>query len=132
VRDEFLSRWLRRADRDLQVAENELHTVTGDVVTEAVCFHAQQAVEKYLKAYLVSRQVKFTRTHNLELLQKQCSDSDPDFSTLELTRLSFYAVEVRYPDELNEPSLADATASVGLARHVKLLVQRKVAVTENT
>ena len=132
MRDEFLSRWLRRADRDLQVAENELHTVTGDVVTEAVCFHAQQAVEKYLKAYLVSRQVKFTRTHNLELLQKQCSDSDPDFSTLELTRLSFYAVEVRYPDELNEPSLADATASVGLARHVKLLVQRKVAVTENT
>jgi len=132
VRDEYLSRWLRRADRDLQVAENELHTVTGDVVTEAVCFHAQQAVEKYLKAYLVSRQVKFTRTHNLELLQKQCSDSDPDFSILELTRLSFYAVEVRYPDELNEPSLADATASVGLARHVKLLVQRKLAAIENT
>lgn len=132
MRDEYLSRWLRRADRDLQVAENELHTVTGDVVTEAVCFHAQQAVEKYLKAYLVSRQVKFTRTHNLELLQKQCSDSDPDFSILELTRLSFYAVEVRYPDELNEPSLADATASVGLARHVKLLVQRKLAAIENT
>ena len=124
--DAYLARWLRHADRDLHVAENELHTLTGDVITEAVCFHAQQAVEKYLKGYLVAKQIKFPRTHNLELLLELCGADDPDFSATDVTRLSFYAVEIRYPDEFLEPSLDDATESVRIAQGMGLLVRKKL------
>lgn len=124
--DAYLARWLLYADRDLRVADNELHTLTGDVITEAVCFHAQQAVEKYLKGYLVARQIKFPRTHNLELLQGLCSADDPAFAATDVTRLSFYAVEVRYPDEFLEPSLDDATESVRIAQGMGQLVRKKL------
>ena len=127
MRDEYLTRWLQKADRDLRVAENEMHTLSGDVVTEAVCFHAQQAVEKYIKAFLISKQIKFPRTHNIEVLLELCGPADPDFSTLDLTRLSFYAVEVRYPDELDEPSLHDAERSLEIARSIRVLVFRRLA-----
>ena len=36
------------------------------------CFHAQQCAEKYLKAILISRQVAFSKTHDLLLLNDQC------------------------------------------------------------
>ena len=39
---------------------------------DAVCFHAQQAAEKALKAWLAVADVPIPRTHNLEDLQAQC------------------------------------------------------------
>ncbi len=36
--------------------------------TDTVCFHAQQCVEKYLKAVLVSEAIDFPKTHDLEEL----------------------------------------------------------------
>jgi len=41
-----------------------------EIVTDAVCFHCQQAVEKLLKAYLISKNVEFGRIHDLETLLK--------------------------------------------------------------
>jgi HEPN domain-containing protein len=98
MNDEYLQKWLLRADNDLKVAEHEMAVPQEELVTEAVCFHCQQAVEKYLKAYLVRRSVDFGKTHNLEYLVELCSKQDEEFCTLEVGNLTFYAVEVRYPD----------------------------------
>jgi len=68
---------------------------------DTACFHAQQAAEKYLKAYLTARSLAFPFVHNLEKLIEICSESDPDFSSVKSlgADLTPYAVELRYDDE---------------------------------
>lgn len=53
--------WLRRARSDLALASGD--RALADVLYEDLCFHAQQAAEKAIKAVLVHRQVAFPRTH---------------------------------------------------------------------
>ena len=64
-----------------------------------VCFHAQQCVEKYLKAWLQEANIPFPRTHDLKELLELIVPSvpiwqvwEPDFSSL-----FKYAVATRYP-----------------------------------
>jgi len=69
--------------------------------TDIICFHAQQAAEKLLKGYLTYKNVKTSRTHDISFLLELCIELDEDFSSLDieaLEGLTFYAVEVRYPD----------------------------------
>jgi HEPN domain-containing protein len=70
---EYVRRWLTKANNDLKVAEHEIVLRPEDMVTEAICFHCQQAVEKFLKAYLITNEIEFGRTHNLEYLLELCS-----------------------------------------------------------
>lgn len=71
---------------------------------EILCFHAQQAAEKALKAVLASREIDFPYTHDIgELVSTleqngvECTDISP-----EANRLTRYAVFTRYPG-LSEP-----------------------------
>ena len=59
--------WVRKAENDLV---NAVHTLKlgADGPTDTVCFHAQQCIEKYLKALLVLRAIDFPKTHDLEKL----------------------------------------------------------------
>ncbi|MHC4620270.1 MAG: HEPN domain-containing protein [Planctomycetota bacterium] len=126
MKDEYLQKWLLRADNDLKVAEHEMAAPQEEVVTEAVCFHCQQAAEKYLKAYLVRRSVDFGKTHNLEYLVELCSKEDEEFRTLEVGNLTFYAVEVRYPDGFYTPSVEEAHESIEIAKRVQEFVVKKI------
>ena len=56
--------WVQKAENDLKNAVNTLK-MGEDCPTDTVCFHAQQCVEKYLKAFLVSRDIDFPRTHDI-------------------------------------------------------------------
>ena len=102
--DDYLEKWLSKAEDDLTVAEHEMATPEDERVTDAVCFHCQQAVEKYLKTYLIRCNVDFGKTHNLEYLLELCSKQDEEFSAIEVSNLTFYAVEVLYPGEFYTPS----------------------------
>ena len=64
-------------------------------------FHAQQAVEKALKAVMCMRGLEYRRTHDLEELAAQLEDAGdaPQVTQAELSRLTPYAVEYRYDDE---------------------------------
>jgi len=77
--DEYVKKWLIKANNDLKVAENEMKLPPEEMVTEAVCFHSQQAVEKILKAYLITKNVEFGKTHNLEYLLELCVKEDSEF-----------------------------------------------------
>ena len=44
-----------------------------------ICFHFQQAAEKYLKAYIIHNNLEFWKTHDLPLLLKQCVSIDSAF-----------------------------------------------------
>ena len=59
--------WFVKAESDLYTAQQMLKS---DGPYDTACFHAQQAVEKYLKGLLAFRNQPFQRTHNLEELQR--------------------------------------------------------------
>jgi HEPN domain-containing protein len=128
--EEYVKKWLIRANNDLRVAKNELELPKEQMITEAICFHCQQAVEKFLKAFLVTNKVEFGKTHNLEYLLELCSKVDKSFQDLELGNLTFYAVEVRYPDEFYTPDIEEAKHSVKLALTIKGFVLSKLGILD--
>jgi HEPN domain-containing protein len=93
-------KWVVKAEGDGRTALRELAT-EREPNWDAVCFHAQQAVEKYLKALLIREGRGFPRTHDLRFLLEQVSKDRPDWrrEAEDLSWLSFLAVEVRYPGE---------------------------------
>jgi len=66
---------------------------------DAVCFFAQQCVEKYLKARLVEADIYFKKTHDLSYLLELVAQVEPLWAAYEreLRLLSDYGVEFRYP-----------------------------------
>ena len=90
--------WVDKADADLDTAKREA-TVVESPNYDAVCFHAQQCAEKYLKAVLVEDGLRVPRIHDLEALVNLLSSRYPELQkVVHLARiLSAMAVEVRYP-----------------------------------
>ncbi len=123
--DKYLREWIAKAEKDLKAAEHEL-SFGKESITEAVCFHAQQAAEKYLKAFLALKGKGFPKTHNLYLLKKLCSEIDPEFRDLRLGNLQFYAVKVRYPDDFYTPTLEEAEEAYSIALSVRDFVRKKL------
>jgi HEPN domain-containing protein len=123
---ELINSWIEKARKDLLSAEHELSF--PDAVTETVCFHCQQAVEKYLKAYLVFLGVSFTKTHEIGELITKCENEDREISTLkeEADKLTDYAIEIRYPEEWIEPTMEDAKEAFEIAKKIKVFVLNKI------
>jgi HEPN domain-containing protein len=94
--------WLKKADHDLLNIRNNL--AADEVPWDTVCFHAQQAGEKLLKAYLVARGTTPERTHDLVKLLKYCTEIDSSLLDLETEciTLSAYGILPRYPDDIND------------------------------
>ena len=110
--------WLRKALHDLQAAEWLL--ARSDPLCSAAGFHAQQAGEKVLKAYLTWRDEPFERTHSLVALVARCLPFDATFGNLRsaATTLTPYAVALRYPGDLPELTPAEAEEVLTLAQEV--------------
>ncbi len=108
-RDEHV--WLRYAEEDLEAADRI--TSGRGWAPRIVCFLAQQAAEKALKAVLVANQIPLQFTHNLTLLRdlapagSRVHDVDVD-----LERLSRWAIVSRYPGA--EPDATDDEAREAL------------------
>jgi len=127
---DYTLQWLLKAANDLQVMRNESAVEAPRKVTEAVCFHAQQAVEKFLKGYLAEKNIEFGRTHNLQMLLKLCADTDSEFKALDMGNLTDYAVEVRYPDDFYSPTAAEAAEGARIAEAAAKFVLNKLQVSE--
>jgi uncharacterized protein len=89
--------WLSHADEDRRTFEICLRAEL--IPFTSVCFHAQQAAEKYMKALLELRGVITPRTHDLSRLLLACREAGDDLGPLsaECELLTQYAVEPRYP-----------------------------------
>ena len=95
-----LREWIQKAEEDYGVALREIRARKNPAYN-AVCFHAQQCLEKYLKAALSQGDKPFVKTHDLDVLLNDCIDRFPLWATMraDLKRLSRYAVQFRYPGE---------------------------------
>lgn len=93
--------WLTRAEGDLALAKAPL---PKGAFYEDLCFHAQQAAEKAIKAVYLSRGVAFRYTHDLDQLLSVLAHSGVEVPerVREAINLTVYAWEARYPG-LGEP-----------------------------
>lgn len=89
--------WIAKAENDYLVAIREFNAIP--IIGDAVCFHAQQCIEKYMKAVLQENEVRFGKIHDLDVLLKNCVKFIPELEGHrdKLIDLSNYAVDVRYP-----------------------------------
>jgi HEPN domain-containing protein len=89
--------WLEKADEDFNFADANLREGSGFYAQ--LCFHFQQAGEKFLKAYIIGKGLPFDRVHDLVHLLKTCSVHAPEFSELkeECIFLNTAYIETRYP-----------------------------------
>lgn len=124
----FVRLWFKKAESDFRTIENNLKS--DEPPTDAVCFHAQQAIEKYLKGALVYFGEHITKTHDLISLSTSISVHIPEVSELEekLDEISHYGVEVRYPDLFTEPSLDEAKEAYATALLLRDIVLGKVKI----
>ena len=117
---------MSHADSDLRLAR----MAAGDesIRREQVCFHAQQAAEKAIKAVLLSRGIEFPLTHDLEELLEIAEDGGlalPD-QVREAGLLTPYAVETRYPGHWAEIAGAEQEKALRVAESTVAWANRTI------
>jgi len=80
MNSETIKHWIQKAENDLKIGKDEMHT--QNPATDAICFHMQQCVEKYLKAYLIYFGKEIRKTHDIAELISKCAEVDKDFIDL--------------------------------------------------
>jgi HEPN domain-containing protein len=116
--------WLAKADNDLKTAAHTL-SLGKDCPTDTVCFHAQQCVEKHIKALLVLRATPFPKTHEIAVLRALLPPRlRPKLDRKVQESLTNYATALRYPESGLDVPLPEARKAVAIARRVRREVRR--------
>lgn len=118
---EYVQLWLDKANNDLKNAEIILTAQVELPPLDTVCFHCQQAAEKYIKAFLVYHGKQFPFSHNLADLVAVCMQVDEAFATIQrkAETLTPFAVEIRYPDDFYMPTIQEATEAYAIAAEIR-------------
>lgn len=120
--NDTVKEWLQKADRDYATAKREL-AVLEQPNYDAVCFHAQQCIEKLIKGLLIQRNIVPTKTHDLAYLSQQFSPVCPEWSgpVEDLRFLTRAAVAFRYPGESADREEAVRSLEIATNLREKLL-----------
>lgn len=123
---EFARQWLKKAENDVITARQTLALEDGP--TDTPCFHAQQAVEKSLKALLTVNGIVFPYTHDVIALLDMSIDLMTELACFRevCAELSAYGVDVRYPGDFVDPPREDAHSALKVAENITSLVKNKV------
>ena len=124
----YVQQWFKKANNDLRNAEILLNCGENEIPYDTLCFHCQQASEKYIKGYLIYKKIDFPKTHNLADLISICTQTDTSFSKYitEMEKLTPYAVEIRYPDDFYMPPEDDAREAYKIASEIKNFIMQKI------
>jgi HEPN domain-containing protein len=111
----LVAEWLAKADLDFHTVER---LCSEDPFRDIVAFHAQQAVEKYLKALLTRHQIEFPKTHELRRLLELLAEAEPQLavSLKDIRWLEPFGVEIRYPGDRPDTLPGDDRRARELAR----------------
>ena len=92
--------WTEKAEGDFATMQRETRARRNPNY-DAICFHAQQCAEKYLKARLTEADIPFGKVHDLVALLEQAIAVQPQWEVFreDLAYLSDFAVKARYPGE---------------------------------
>jgi len=118
--------WVSYADDDLIMAKHGLTIKVGNPY-KLIAFHAQQCVEKYLKAYLVYRKIDFPYTHDISRLLELCSSLvDWVAEIADARKLTIYASTSRYPGIERIVTETEAKNAINIATHVRDIVRKAI------
>jgi HEPN domain-containing protein len=123
---DLVVQWLDKAAADLEAAEH----LSGQAHRFGVitAFHCQQAVEKYLKAFLVRHQLEFPKTHDIAKLLVYVATINTEMagSLRDAEFLTTFGVEMRYPGDAPELLPGGERESIDTARHVRNVVMDSI------
>jgi len=121
---DFINQWIAKANEDLLVV-NKL-TELEFIAKSTVCFHCQQAVEKFLKAFLIANQIEIRKTHNIEFLLSECGDIDGIFTEIDTKNLNDFGVDIRYPGDMYTPTNEETLEYKEIAFRIKEIVEERI------
>ena len=122
--------WFFFAERDLKTAERIIND--EDPFTNIIAFHCQQAVEKYLKAYLIGNGIPLNKTHDLILLNNMIKEiKDLGINEDKLILIKQVYSETRYPGDIGLlpdglPSVEQVKEFIEFAREVKEIITKEL------
>ena len=119
---DLVKSWFKFADDDILVAQQLMRY--EDPVLRSICFHCQQAVEKYIKGFIIYLDGDFSFTHDISRLLNELKvyERDLNLDDLSLDQLTAYAVETRYPDPENAISLEKTKEAILIALEVRSII----------
>jgi HEPN domain-containing protein len=114
--------WIDKAEGDYYTAQREVN-VSDMPNFDAATYHAQQCVEKYLKAKLIEEGITFPKTHDLVILLTLLLPDYPHLAIFrsEMNSLSSLAVEIRYPGA--NANREDAFLAVEISSRIRSLLR---------
>ena len=121
--------WVAKSESDFHLAVIAAQTAEPPE-PEGICFHAQQCVEKYAKAFLVERGVGFERSHSMPYLQTLCASVDSEFDRFktDFEALDDYSVDIRYPGE--SATEEEARAALDIATRLRAFFRLKLGLDQ--
>lgn len=98
--NELVQEWINKAEGDYHSALREFRAKKFPNY-DAAGFHAQQCIEKYLKAILQRENIRFQKIHDLLALLQMCLPTEPDLELYKdlFSFLNPFSVAFRYPGE---------------------------------
>ena len=115
-KNESVKEWFFYAKEDLKLASLGLES---GILPDLLCFHAQQAVEKAIKALLVQFDLDFPKTHNIQILLTQLSlFLEIPEQLLRAEILTDYAVTSRYPGVHEQINQEEYRIAIKISREV--------------
>jgi HEPN domain-containing protein len=115
---EIILNWLKRARSNLERAK--MGKVTQGILYEDLCFDAQQAVEKSLKAILVKLNQPFPKTHSIGILLKLIEEAGVEIpkNINQAKLLTAYTVDARYPGDYEPVNKEEYKEALKIAEDV--------------
>jgi HEPN domain-containing protein len=124
---EYINSWIQKAEQDLKLVNIVFESEDTHIPFNLVCYHCQQCVEKYLKAYLIFLNISFPKSHSIAHLIGIASKIDEEIGKLNnAEKLTGYAIETRYPDDFYMPSTEEVAEAVEIVNMVKKYVLLKI------
>ena len=120
----YIKQWLHKANENLLVVNRLMKYEI--IAKSSICFHCQQASEKFLKAFLIYNKKELIKTHNIDYLLSECSKVDKDFKDIDPKNLTDFSVEIRYPGDFYEPNEKETIEYSGIAAQIKKIVESKI------
>ena len=118
--------WLNKGDEDFGFADSSLK---DSPYYAQICFHFQQAAEKYLKAFIIAYDLKFEKQHNLIALLDTCGEKAPSLLSLKspCEFLTTLYIDTRYPvlwpaDYTKDTALKAKDAASAVSVSIKALL----------
>jgi len=128
-KNKIISNWLLKADHDLGTAIVTYQHVPD--YKDTIAFHCQQAIEKYLKAYLVHLDIEFRKWHNLIYLFDLISQKDKFNEEYydKAVSVQNFSIEIRYPNEIIELTDFEIQEAISTAKEFRDLIINKIGIS---